>query len=164
MVPILSQALCGFWVEMDCSRPWHRGIIIDQVPQAWPQLLPGPMFHHHYAWGPVTAAGDTSRIWLWKWELEEGAGPRSYPPAPRSERGFASCLLQAVPEASVGRSTSFQSQHWSPSSWVLCSVALTLCCPRNCSSPVSSVHGIHQTSILEWVVICFSRGSCQPKD
>ena len=97
MVPVLSQALCGFWVELDCSRLWCRGIIIDQVPQAWPQLLPGPLFHHHYAWGPVSATGDTSRIWLWKWELEEGAGPRSCPPAPRSEWGVASRLLQAAP-------------------------------------------------------------------
>ena len=34
----------------------------------------------------------------------------------------------------------------------------TLCDPRDCSSPGSSVHEISQARILEWVVISFSRG------
>ena len=34
----------------------------------------------------------------------------------------------------------------------------TLCDPMDCSSPGSSVHEISQASILEWVVISFSRG------
>ena len=34
----------------------------------------------------------------------------------------------------------------------------------NCSLPGSSVHGILQARILEWVVIFFSRGSSQPRD
>ena len=33
-----------------------------------------------------------------------------------------------------------------------------------CSPPGSSVHGILQTRILEWVAIPFSRGSSQPRD
>ena len=33
------------------------------------------------------------------------------------------------------------------------------CDPMDCSPPGSSVHGIFQTGILEWVVIPFSRGS-----
>ena len=40
----------------------------------------------------------------------------------------------------------------------------TLCDPMECSPPGSSVHGIHQTRILEWVAISFSRGSSQPRD
>ena len=36
--------------------------------------------------------------------------------------------------------------------------------PRDCSPPASSVHGILQARILEWVVISFSRGSSQPRD
>ena len=35
---------------------------------------------------------------------------------------------------------------------------LTLCDPMNYSPPGSSVHGILQTRILEWVAIIFSRG------
>ena len=34
----------------------------------------------------------------------------------------------------------------------------------DCRPPGSSVHGIFQTRILEWVVILFSRGSSQPRD
>ena len=33
---------------------------------------------------------------------------------------------------------------------------LTLCDPMECSLPVSSVHGIFQTRILQWVAISFS--------
>ena len=41
---------------------------------------------------------------------------------------------------------------------------LTLCDPTDCSLPGSSVHGILQARILEWVAIPFSRGSSQPRD
>ena len=40
----------------------------------------------------------------------------------------------------------------------------TLCDPMDCSLPGSSVHGISQARILEWVAIPFSRGSSQPRD
>ena len=42
----------------------------------------------------------------------------------------------------------------------LCS---TLCNPLDCNPPGSSVHGILQTRILEWVAISFSRGPSQPR-
>ena len=38
------------------------------------------------------------------------------------------------------------------------------CDPLDCSPPGSSVLGILQARILEWVAISFSRGSSQPKD
>ena len=41
---------------------------------------------------------------------------------------------------------------------------LTLFDHMDCSSPSSSVHGILQVRILEWVAISFSRGSSQTKD
>ena len=34
----------------------------------------------------------------------------------------------------------------------------------DCSLPVSSVHGISQARILEWVAISFTRGFYQPQD
>ena len=40
----------------------------------------------------------------------------------------------------------------------------TLCDPVECSLPCSSVHGILQARILEWVAISFSRGSSRPRD
>ena len=41
---------------------------------------------------------------------------------------------------------------------------LTLCVPMDCSLPGSSVHGILQARILEWVAFPFSRGSSWPRD
>ena len=38
------------------------------------------------------------------------------------------------------------------------------CDPMDCSPPGSSVHGILQAKILEWVAISFSRGSSWPRD
>ena len=43
-------------------------------------------------------------------------------------------------------------------------LCLTLCDPMDCSQPGSSVHGILQARILEWVAISSSRGSSQHRD
>ena len=40
----------------------------------------------------------------------------------------------------------------------------THCDPKDCSLPGSSIHGILQARILEWVAISFSRGSSRPRD
>ena len=41
-------------------------------------------------------------------------------------------------------------------------LCLNLCDPMNCSPPGSSVHGILQERIVEWVAIPFCRGSSHP--
>ena len=51
-----------------------------------------------------------------------------------------------------------------PQSKLTCGVlvahsCLILCDPMDCSPPGSSVHGILQARILEWVAMPFSRGS-----
>ena len=49
--------------------------------------------------------------------------------------------------------------------WVLVAqLCLTLCCPMNCNSPGSSVHGILQARVLEWVAISFFRESSRSRD
>ena len=40
----------------------------------------------------------------------------------------------------------------------------TLCDPTDCSPPSSSVHGISQARILEWIPVPSFRGSSQPRD
>ena len=40
---------------------------------------------------------------------------------------------------------------------------LTLCDPMDCTLTGSSVHGIFQAIVLEWIAIPFSRGSSQPR-
>ena len=41
---------------------------------------------------------------------------------------------------------------------------LTLCDPMGYNLPGSSVHGIFQAIVLEWIAISFSRGSSWPRD
>ena len=49
--------------------------------------------------------------------------------------------------------------------WVLKLLShVRLCDPMDCSLPVSSLHGILQARVLEWVAISFSRGSSWPRD
>ena len=43
-------------------------------------------------------------------------------------------------------------------------MCLTLCDPMDCGPPGSTVHGILQAKILDWVAILSSRGSFQPRD
>ena len=42
--------------------------------------------------------------------------------------------------------------------------SLTLCFLMDCNLPCSSIHGIFQARVLEWVAISFSRGSFRPRD
>ena len=55
-----------------------------------------------------------------------------------------------------------------PLKWISCLVVLSLSPARlfcmDCSPPDSSVQGISQAKILEWVAISFSRGSFWPRD
>ena len=46
----------------------------------------------------------------------------------------------------------------------LLQTCLTLCDPMNCSPPGSSVCGISQARILEWVAISSCKGSSRPRD
>ena len=51
--------------------------------------------------------------------------------------------------------------HWWHVRVQLCSI---LCDPMDCSPPGSSIHGIFQAIILEWVTFSFSRGSSRSMD
>ena len=56
-------------------------------------------------------------------------------------------------------------KQWFPGCGVLFAQScLTLCGPVDCSPPGSSVHGILQAGILEWVAYPFSRGFSWPRD
>ena len=48
-----------------------------------------------------------------------------------------------------------------PPKWWWCP---TLCSPMDCSPPGSSVHGLLQARVLEWVAMPSSRGSSQSRD
>ena len=54
--------------------------------------------------------------------------------------------------------------HWFFVGMLLFQLCPTLCDPMDSSAPGSSVYGILQTRILEWVAIPSSRGSSESKD
>ena len=82
-------------------------------------------------------------------------GPTSLPETPRHSQAS---LAQSV----VG-SLLLSPRFWCAQGFVYALqvkvLVLTLCYPVDCNRPGSSVHGILQTRILEWVAIPFSRGS-----
>ena len=59
-----------------------------------------------------------------------------------------------------GHKTKINTGKWSE----VAQLCLTLCNPMDCSLPGSSIHGIFQARILEWVAISFSRRSSWPRD
>ena len=62
------------------------------------------------------------------------------------------------------KETCYSSRVLLKSEHVSCSVMSNSLQPMNCSLPGSSVHGILQARMLEWVHIPFSRGSSWPRD
>ena len=61
----------------------------------------------------------------------------------------------------------WEAETFEPQTWWLALVAQlypTICDPMDLSPPGSSVHGIFQAGILEWVAISFSRGTSWPRD
>ena len=51
-----------------------------------------------------------------------------------------------------------------PNVCICAQLCLTLCDSMDCSLPGSTVHGIFQARILEWVAVSFSRGPSWPRD
>ena len=66
--------------------------------------------------------------------------------------------------------TRYGREFWGPEFLLRCVHAKSLqSCPTRCdpvksSPPDSSVHGVSQARILEWVAISYSRGSSRPRD
>ena len=83
-----------------------------------------------------------------------------------AEEGLVAIHSHAVPIINHFASA-FQTQAQLLSLWKWNDVTQscpTLCNRMDCSLPGSSVYGIFQARILEWVAISFSRGSSRPRD
>ena len=65
------------------------------------------------------------------------------------------CLGHCVPSYLFNRARPLRGLKWNE----VTQSCPTLCDPRDCSLPDSSIHGIFQARILEWVAISFSRRS-----
>ena len=76
-------------------------------------------------------------------------------------------VAEVSPGVTLGPFVCLGQQLWSLGTCVhakLLQLCLTLCNPMDYSPPGSSVHGILQTRILEWVAMLSSRGSSTPRD
>ena len=77
-------------------------------------------------------------------------------------------ILVSSPFHFVLNYVSLKLQSFITTSFLCCCLVAKLCLtlydPMDCSLPGSSVHGISQSRILEWVAISFSSGSSQPRD
>ena len=75
--------------------------------------------------------------------------------------------LQSMGSQRVGHDGATKRSTWS-AGWVCVisrvSPVPALCDPLDCSPPGSSVHGLSQAGILEWVATSCSRRSSRPKD
>ena len=92
----------------------------------------------------------------------------SCPQSFSASRSFPMSWLLVSGGQNIGASASVLPMNirgWFPLVVVIVFVAqscLTLCDPMDCGPLVSSVHGILQAKILEWIAIAFSRGSFDP--
>ena len=96
--------------------------------------------------------------------MYSGLLTKNFPEYGKYSPSLAISSLIILGSSKAGPSISLHSQAPCPQGEVAQS-CLTLCNPMDCSPPgSSSVHGIFQTRILDWVVISFSRGPSPPRD
>ena len=88
---------------------------------------------------------------------EEHWGMEKMPPSP----GWTHSLKWKLGEACE---VSREPAGWEKVKMLVVQSCPTFCHHMDCRPPGSSVHGILQARILEWVAISFSRGSSQPRD
>ena len=83
---------------------------------------------------------------------------------PKASNSGGRFWIISLVDMTPSREWHFISSFFSQCFAVLIQSCLSLCDPMDCNLPGSSVHGIFQARILEWVAISFSRGPSQPKD
>ena len=86
---------------------------------------------------------------------------------PLSSSFFSRHQTSVISPSSTSGGGVFLSLHNQARTVITCSAAklcLTLCDPMDCLLPGSSVLGISQAGILEWVAVSFSRRSSQLRD
>ena len=138
-----------------------------RIPQKRNKLLFCPCMLSHFSCGQLF-------VTLWTWPIRLLCSCNS----PGKNTGVGChVLLQGIFLTQGSNPDLLHLLHWqagslplnhlgSPSDWV-CSVTHscpTLCDPMDWSPPGSSVHGIFQARILQWVAIPFSRGYSWPRN
>ena len=96
--------------------------------------------------------------WVWSLGLERSPGERKGYPLQYGLENSMDCIVHGVAKSQT-RLSNFHFHFM-----LSCFSCVWLCNPIDCSPPGSSVHGILQARILEWVSIPFSRWSSRPRD
>ena len=92
------------------------------------------------------------------------ACPRTCAPQQLKPRQGGALTLQRRVAPSSPQLEKAQEKQRRPECVKLLQSGPTLCDPTDCSLPGSSVHGILQVRILDWIVFPFSGGSSSPRD
>ena len=148
----VNKAEVDVFLELSCffDDPMDVGNLISGFTRVWPKEQSSPWgldlsFPGWFLLGGVLMRGEGSGGVGWTQTLSLQSSPCTAIDLPISchVQGFFRLILLAC--------------------WVVLS-CLTLCDPMDYSPPGSSVHGILQAGILEWVAIPFSRASSWPRD
>ena len=144
---------------------------------------------HKPSWEKTRTTLDRERAWEylpWQWV------PPTFLLCQAAQHGMEACSGQKLPPTSLPSETQLRrtavlllgSSSWmslvpvftsrslnfslssnpGPAAVLVTQSCPTLCYPTNCSAPGSSVRGILQAGILEWVAMPSSRGSSQLRD
>ena len=133
------------------------------TPHLWPSVA------FHAAAGPFPPGPSTEAAQ--RWQQDRPAAPETeVPPGPRTNSqscpgGMGAQQTDAVLSHRQRQGSSRRDSGVSkmPCACLVAQSCPTLCIPMDCRPPGASVHGILQARILEWVAICYSRGSCQSR-
>ena len=91
--------------------------------------------------------------------LEWVAMPSSRGSSQSRDRTQVSCIASRFFTVWATREAQFCGTYFLVHACLVAQYCVTLCNPRDCSLPGSSIHGIFQARILAWVSIPYSRGS-----
>ena len=150
-----------FWVQWEPLRTsCMRNCYLSPYPAPWPW----PSVSGELSSKRIEFLGDR-KVWAAGTclSLPSASTGLHGPTAPRIPGTQRSWPLSLPP--TVGRGFHHLPQHPGPlERGVSCSIMSNSCDPMDCSPPGSSVHGILQARILEWVAISFSREFSRPRD
>ena len=83
---------------------------------------------------------------------------------PRGKRARGGKDGRTWPEKKALSDIATNHRVWSKQESGVAQLCPTLCDPVDCGLPGSSIHGIFQAIVLEWIAISFSRGSSRPRN
>ena len=97
-----------------------------------------------------------SHVWMWELNYKESWAPKNWC------FGKLWCWRRLLRVLWIARR--FNQSILKESESEVAQSCPTLCGPMDCSLSGSSVHGIFQARVLEWIAISFSRGSSRPRN